>query len=191
MLGLGKTGLVEVLEKATTVGGTFFAPPNEAFKKLGPGINAFLFSSRGEKYLKALLEYHVVSNQTLYSNAYYGPSKSDIEMKSDKKVGSKAGRYLHFDLPTLLEDKALAVDVTRFGPWVTIRINGFGVVVVQDGIAKDGVLQVVNSVLIPPKKAGMAQTLQYWNGQEMSVEEFKERLSPLVSEDSDDYKLDL
>jgi len=191
LLGLGKTGLVETLEKATTVGGTFFAPPNGAFKKLGPGINAFLFSKHGEKYLKALLEYHVVANQTLYSNAYYGPSKSDIELKSDKRVGVDAGRYFHFDLPTLLEDKALAVDVTRFGPWITIKINGFGRVVVQDGIAKDGVLQVVNSVLIPPKKVGMAQTLEHWDGKEMSVEDLKERLSPFILDDAEEYKLDL
>lgn len=195
LLGLGKTGLVETLEKATTVGGTFFAPPNGAFKKLGPGINAFLFSKRGEKYLKALLEYHVVANQTLYSNAYYGPSKSDINMEVNKAAESEAGtlhapKYFHFDLPTLLDEKSLAVDVTRFGPWVTITINGFGSVAVQDGVAKDGVIQVVNRVLIPPKTAS-AGTLEHWNGQELSVEDLMARLTPFLSGKSDEYKLDL
>lgn len=53
------------------IGGTIFAPSNFAFQRLGPKINGFLFSSYGRRYLKALLEYHVVANQTLYSDAYY------------------------------------------------------------------------------------------------------------------------
>lgn len=48
-----------------------FAPSNFAFQKLPAKITAFLFSSYGLKYLKALLKYHVVANQTLYSDAYY------------------------------------------------------------------------------------------------------------------------
>jgi len=71
-LGLAKTGLLKALNDSSIhEGGTIFAPSNFAFAKLGPRINAFLFSSHGEKYLKALLKYHVVSNQTLYSDAYY------------------------------------------------------------------------------------------------------------------------
>ena len=71
-LGLEKTGLFETINDTSThVGGTLFAPSNWAFQKLGPKINAFLFSKYGQKYLKALLAYHVVANQTLYSDAYY------------------------------------------------------------------------------------------------------------------------
>ena len=74
-LGLVKTGLFDGLNDTSThVGGTVFAPSNFAFQKLGPRINGFLFSSYGQKYLKALLKYHLVANQTLYSDAYY---KSD------------------------------------------------------------------------------------------------------------------
>jgi uncharacterized surface protein with fasciclin (FAS1) repeats len=193
LFGLGKTGLIEELADATTVGGTFFAPPNGAFKKLGPRISAFLFSKFGEKYLKALLKYHVVANQTLYSNAYYGPAKSEIRVKAEEDVGADAVPYYHFDLPTLLDDKALAVDVTRFGPFITIKINGFTRVIVSDGITKDGVVQVVNNVLIPPKKAAGVES-EDWRGEEMSVEEFKERLGPFVvegSEGSEESKFDL
>lgn len=74
-LGLGKTGLIHALNDTSNhVGGTIFAPSNFAFRKLGPRINAFLFSRYGQKYLKALLKYHVVANQTLYSDAYYDKS---------------------------------------------------------------------------------------------------------------------
>ena len=188
LLGLGKTGLLSALNETSTsnTGGTFFAPPNSAFKKLGPKIIAFLFSPYGAKYLKALLEYHVVANQTLYSNAYYGPTAASV--KGADSVEADAVPYFHFDLPTLLEDKSLAVDVTRYGPFISIKINGFVRVVVQDGLAKDGVIQVVSNVLIPPKQASGAEA-QYWNGEEMSVEELTERLDPYVEYDG--WKVDL
>ena len=71
-LGLTKTGLFSVINDTTNhAGGTLFAPSNFAFQRLGPKINGFLFSKYGQKYLKALLEYHVVANRTLYSDAYY------------------------------------------------------------------------------------------------------------------------
>ena len=77
-LGLTKTGLLPVINDTSAhVGGTVFAPSNFAFQKLGPKINGFLFSSYGQKYLKALLEYHVVANQTLYSDAYYAVDSVD------------------------------------------------------------------------------------------------------------------
>jgi uncharacterized surface protein with fasciclin (FAS1) repeats len=194
-LGLGKTGLLETLNSTAHAGGTFFAPSNTAFKKLGPKINAFLFSPFGAKYLKALLEYHVVANQTLYSNTYYPPPSSSATTKSLDDVKTAHPPYVHLDLPTLLEDKSLAVDVTRYGPFISIKINGFTRVVVQDGLAKDGVIQVVSSVLIPPKSPGGpgAQDLEYWNGEEMSVEELKERLGSFVSgeEQAEDPKIDL
>ena len=66
-----KTGLYQHLEDAPHKGSTFFAPSNFAFQKLGPKANAFLFSKYGQKYLTALLKYHVVLDQTLYSNALY------------------------------------------------------------------------------------------------------------------------
>lgn len=167
-LGLERTGLSEKLNTTDHAGGTFFAPSNFAFRKLGPKINAFLFSKYGEKYLKALLEYHVVAGQTLYSDAFYKGAESETVIPK--------GLY-HVDLPTLLDDRSLSVDVARYGPFITIKINGFARVTVQDGIAKDGVIQIVGDVLVPPKKLGAEDV---YEGGEMDVEEFKERLEPLV-----------
>jgi uncharacterized surface protein with fasciclin (FAS1) repeats len=155
-------------------GGTFFAPSNFAFKKLGPKVNAFLFSSYGQKYLKALLKYHIVVNQTLYTDAFYDASKKHDD---DEKAAGRPGNY-HYDLPTVLDDKYLAIDVARYGPFVEIRINAFARVTVHDGIASDAVIQVVSDVLIPPKNANGEQVM--WQGEELSVEEFKERLEPFA-----------
>jgi uncharacterized surface protein with fasciclin (FAS1) repeats len=192
-LGLTTTGLLETLNSTAHAGGTFFAPSNFAFKKLGPKINGFLFSKFGAKYLKALLEYHVVANQTLYSNTFYGPTDSKHVKTLDEQKNLMRPPYVHLDLPTLLEGKDLAIDLTRYGPFISFKINGFVRVVAQDGLAKDGVIQVVSDVLIPPKSpGGPPAAADYWNGQEMSVEEFIERMGPLVKGDaSEEWKLDL
>jgi uncharacterized surface protein with fasciclin (FAS1) repeats len=168
-LGLYKTGLFEGIEKSNHTGGTLFAPSNFAFKKLGPKINAFLFSSYGEKYLKALLKYHIVANQTLYSDAYYGSSSEDVEGKDIPKG------HFHVDLQTLLEDKSLSIDVARYGGLIDMKINGFTSVAVQDGVAKDGVIHVLSSVLIPPKTPGGAAEEA---SEDMEVEELMARLIP-------------
>ena len=77
-LGLTKTGLLPIINDTSNhYGGTLFAPSNFAFQKLPTKITAFLFSSYGQKYLKALLQYHAVVNQTLYSDSYYAASSVD------------------------------------------------------------------------------------------------------------------
>jgi len=174
-LGLGKTDLLDKLNTTHHAGGTFFAPSNFAFQKLGPRVNAFLFSKYGEKYLKALLEYHVVPDNTLYSDAYY---KADTGKKEDVSEET-AGGYFHVDLPTLLKDRNLSIDIARYGGFISIKINGFSSVSVQDGVAEDGVLHVVSSVLIPPKQVGGGEEELYQGG-EISVEELKQRLQPFV-----------
>lgn len=177
-LALHKTGMFEKLNNTDYPhsGGTLFAPSNFAFQKLGPKVNAFLFSSYGQKYLKALLKYHIVVNQTLYTDAFFDSSKKHDD-GDDDKVAGRPGNH-HYDLPTVLGDKYLAVDVARYGPFVEMRINAFSRVTVHDGVASDAVIQVVSDVLIPPKSSGDQMVM--WQGEELSVEEFKERLEPFA-----------
>jgi uncharacterized surface protein with fasciclin (FAS1) repeats len=175
-LALTKTGLGEALAQSSYTGGTLFAPTNFAFKKLGPRINAFLFSKYGEKYLKALLKYHIVANQTLYSDAFY-PAADAASKDVDSATIPKG--VFHVDLPTLLTSKSLSIDVARYGALINIRINGYTDVAVADGIAKDGVIHIPRSVLIPPKAPGGAAYM----GEELSLEDFKERFGDLVDEE--------
>ncbi len=150
-----------------------------AFKKLGPKINAFLFSKYGEKYLKALLKYHVVANETLYSDAFY-KAKDSQELFDDISVEAIPKGRFHVDLPTLLDGKSLSIDIARFGGLITMKINGFGSVAVQDGLASDGVIHVVSNVLIPPKTPGGTAS----QDEELTVEDLKERLDAHVEEKS-------
>ena len=48
-----------------------------------------------------------------------------------------------------------------------------------DGITKDGVLHVVSNVIIPPKKLGSGE-LSMYKGEELTIEDLKERLEPFV-----------
>ncbi|KAK0718818.1 FAS1 domain-containing protein [Apiosordaria backusii] len=162
-------------------GGTLFAPTNSAFRRLGPKANAFLFSPHGLKYLKALLKYHFVVDQTLYSDAFYGEEK-DEQIVKERVSG---GKYWHVDLATLLDDKAIAVDVKRWKGWVSIVLNGFTRVVFQDGVAGDGVVQVVGKVLIPPhehhgKPHGEDED------RDIEVEELKARLERFVEKEKEE-----
>ncbi len=78
-----------------------------------------------------------------------------------------------------MSDKSLSIDVARYGRYIEIKINGFSTVTIEDGIASDGVIHVVSNVLIPPK--AVDRGVQHWDGGEMTVEEFKERLEPLIN----------
>lgn len=72
----------------------------------------------------------------------------------------------------------MSIDVARYGRFIRIKINGFSTVTIEDGIARDGVIQVVSNVLIPPKQVGGME--QQWQGDEMSEEDLMERLEPFV-----------
>lgn len=170
-LAVETTGLGDELDELVFEGGTFFTPTNRAFTRLGPRANAFLFSDHGKKYLKALIKYAIVANETLYSDAYYKGDDGDEIRSKD---------YWHVDLPSLLDDKPISVDIERWKGWVSIVANGYTHVSVQDVLARDGVLQVVNSVLFPPRRDGRHGVLVEGEEREWEVEEIVERLEPYV-----------
>ena len=64
-----------------------------------------------------------------------------------------------------------------------MNVNGFNRVAVQNVVAEDGVIHVMTSVIIPPKKLADLEELEYWDGEEITVEELTERLDPFVGED--------
>ncbi|KAL3444729.1 FAS1 domain-containing protein [Aspergillus insuetus] len=176
-LGLYKTTLASALNttaKDTGKGFTIFAPTNSAFAHLGLKINAFLFSPPGLKYLRGLLKYHIVPEHTLYSDVLY------TEHGEVKPFGVRGAT--HLDLPTLLGDRTLAVDVVHLGPYVSFRVNGGQRVAFADILAKDGVIHALDHVLIPPRR------LQGTSGEEgkLTIEELVERLEPWVEEDVED-----
>lgn len=177
LLAFDKTDFTSFIHGQVLNGSTIFAPDNRAFQRLGPGANAFLFNTEtGLKYLKAILKYHVVANETVYSDAYYS---SGAEAQDDVGRG-----HFHLDLPTLLGDKRIAVDVARWAGFIRVKINGYIPITVQDGIAKNGVIHVPANVLIPPHKHHKGSDESSVTG-EISVEELKERLAGYVEDEEE------
>lgn len=165
-----------------TTGTTMFAPSNIAWAKLGPRANAFLFNTeKGLKILKALLKYQISINETLYSDAYYRRKDGKKHKKGDDV---EEEGYYQVDLPSLFKDKPLRVDVvTRAGgSLVFLKVNGYVNVVVQDGVAKNGVVHVVDNVPIPPGKCGHGKKDVYEGG-EIEVEDLVARVECLMEDE--------
>lgn len=74
---LAQTNFAEELSSAFHLGGTFFAPVDEAFEALGPDVLDFLQSSKGVSYLKKLLRYHASPGETLFSSMFYHGENRD------------------------------------------------------------------------------------------------------------------
>lgn len=180
LLAYDKTNFTSFIHGIEMVGSTVFAPDNAAFAKLGPAANAFLFNTeKGLGYLKALLKYHIVPDETVYSDAYYSSGTDEITLPQDD-----VGRgHKHLDVPTLLGDKNMAIDIARYGPVVHVKVNGYISMKVQDAIAKNGVVHLPSSVLIPPHKEGEHA---YDADSEISVEELMARLDGHVEKPAGD-----
>ncbi|KAJ6437442.1 fasciclin domain-containing protein [Purpureocillium lavendulum] len=170
LLAYEKTDFVKFIHGVKMTGSTVFAPSNGAFERLGPRANAFLFNTeKGLKYLKALLKYHIAPNATLYSDAFYDKTGSDDKVD--------AAETEHYDLGTLLGKARVSVDIARLGGFSAIRINGFAHVSVRDGLAKNGVIQVVDKVLIPQHKHHKGHSDDV---KDIDVEDLVTRLEPYV-----------
>jgi len=174
-LVLEKTGLAATLNSTPSTGGTFFAPTNRAWTRLPPVINAWLFSEKGLPVLEKLLRYHISANQTLYTDAFYGSSEGNIISEFQTLDTDEDGKFdwgveepyletearlsvlesdVHVDLPSMLNDLPLAVDIKRF--WFAghrhMIVNRKVHVGMTDVLAKDGVVQVVGRLVFPPCK---------------------------------------
>ena len=177
---LGHADLTKDICSASFVGATVFAPSNWAFQQLGDEINAFLFSKDGKKYLRALLEYHIVTKQTLYSNAFYNASLQVSDMEKDSWAGDFPKGFIHFDLPTLASNNSIGVDIARYGGLILMMVERSAMVEKQDIIGDDGVVHAVDRVLIPAKHPH-PPVLNQKDPKSLSVEELKESLAAFVN----------
>lgn len=105
--------------------------------------------------------------RVVYSDEYYGHGDGE-----GVEGGGHHDEYWHVDVPSLLGERPLAVDVRRWKGLVGMTVNGRHRVVVRDGVARDGVVQVLGRVLIPPRREGDEGGVEG----EIEVEELVERL---------------
>ena len=151
---------------------TLFVPGNVAFAKIPLGINAFLFSPRGRRILTKLVEYHISPNHTFYTDSIWSSSHPLAEEDDDISTFPHIPRWKkqHFNttLPTLIGKNAtLRIDEFKLGPIVKIAINHRpGGVIVNDVLAYDGVIQVVDRIILPPRRRCRHGHQGYEHGEE-------------------------
>lgn len=107
--------------------------------------------------MRSLMEYHIVVNQTLYSDVLYQDGKT-------KGLFSGSGHAV-VEMKTV-EGRKVHVDVEE-----VMRVNGVGVVI-ADLAARDGSVLVLERVLLPPHKLK-----NKYFGEEDEMEELVERLN--------------
>lgn len=103
---------------------TVFAPTNEAFKKLDPAVLADLLKPENKAKLAAVLKYHVVPG----------------------KIASADAKGADVDLTTL-NGAVVKVD----GKGAVVKV-GEATVTKADIIASNGVIHVIDTVILPPEK---------------------------------------
>ena len=110
-------GLVPTLKGAGPF--TVFAPTDEAFEKLPPGVVADLLKPENKAKLQGVLTYHVVSGKVLASDV--------VNLKSAKSV----------------QGQSLTID-TKAG----VKVDGANVVTTDIG-CRNGVIHVIDAVMLP------------------------------------------
>jgi uncharacterized surface protein with fasciclin (FAS1) repeats len=120
-------GLVDTLSGAGPF--TVFAPTNEAFEKLPPGTVDSLLKPENKDQLVKVLTYHVVAGRL--------SAKDLIAM-------AKTGGSL-----TTVEGEPLKVEVAHGKVTLTDAHGGQSVVTIADVYQSNGVIHVVNAVLLP------------------------------------------
>ncbi|KAJ5096803.1 hypothetical protein N7456_007524 [Penicillium angulare] len=159
---LSRTDLESQFDTSSRRGGTTFVPTNNAFRTMGPVVNAYLFSPEGEECLRSILRYHILPGKTVYSDVVYGDQEdmdefSEIEVyEKDKDAKWRPRRYpvVRVDAQTLLDGQGMNLHLRRREMVSKMRVNGFWEPRVVDVLAGDGVIHVLDRVLFPPKVAG-------------------------------------
>ncbi|MEO8886429.1 MAG: fasciclin domain-containing protein [Mucilaginibacter sp.] len=123
-------GLVETLESAGPF--TVFAPTNEAFDKLPAGTVATLVKPENKATLTKILTYHVVAGKL---------SAADLMAKIKEGKGSTELKTVQGGALWVKQDgkKLYLVDEKGGKSWITIA----------DVFQSNGVIHVVNAVLMP------------------------------------------
>jgi uncharacterized surface protein with fasciclin (FAS1) repeats len=157
---------------------------------LGQKVNAFLFGPGGRSYLKALLAYHIVANETLFSDVHF-PTRNGEQIVLDTQSASN-----QIFLPTMARGCNISASSIRQSDSVRriISINDEWKVSRPDIVVMDGVVHGMDSVLLPPTMNGEGQLEKqqnWWSvvsrslhiGGGITVEELMERLQPLIDRD--------
>merc|ERR1712151_299168 len=126
---LAAANLVSALEGAGPF--TVFAPSNAAFGKIPSAELGRMLEPENVKELAGILKYHVVSGAAVYSK--------DLQAAQDVET---------------LQGQVVSITSSADG----VIINGNSKVILADNAATNGVVHIVDTVLMPPKPTTTAAT---------------------------------
>ncbi len=106
---------------------TVFAPTDDAFAKLPKKTVASLTDPKNKATLAAILKYHILKGKVMAADVMKLKSGSEVETLSGDKI---------------------KVTINKGG----VFLNGKAKVVKTDIAADNGVIHVIDTVLLPPKK---------------------------------------
>ena len=124
-------GLVDALKGEGPF--TVFAPTDAAFKaleKAKPGTIATLLKPENKEMLKSILLYHVVKGKVMAADVMKLPKKAMVETLNGAKISVKVGKK-----GVVLNPKTNKANVVK-----------------TDIAASNGVIHVIDAVILPPAK---------------------------------------
>ncbi|KAK9712375.1 hypothetical protein K7432_007193 [Basidiobolus ranarum] len=137
---LSDTRLFKTIESKRGITG--FLPTNNAFRSLGCRNLKYLFSSKGEEDLERLLEYHF-SPKIVYTTELNQKYRF-VDMNEPQQYSRE------IEIPTLLGNERISLKAKRLQSGrVRVKVNDYANVIYDDAITENGVLHVIDSVLIP------------------------------------------
>lgn len=107
---------------------TVFAPTDEAFAALPEGTVESLLKPENREQLKSILLYHVVAGKIMAADIGSGAQPATLQGETIDVVGSDSG----------------------------VTVNGANVVA-ADVVASNGVIHVIDAVILPPAKSASAE----------------------------------
>ena len=153
------SGVESILASGDIKGKTILAPHNAAFEALGREMLEFLFNTdEGRPHLRDMLKLHILPNTTFFSNFIWPKNDTGARQTSETPIRKIKGKITQ-QVPSMLggpddATKQVSVTVARCNGLISMVVNDQAKVVKQDLAAMDGVVQVLDAVLVSPGGPG-------------------------------------
>jgi len=137
----------ELVDTLKSAGLTVFAPTNEAFAALPDDVLTYLLKPEGKATLVGILSYHVVPDQVAAKDIPFGYPYAS----GDKAPVPENG---NFRLISNVEGTPLKVVSSNGKIMVGGKMGEFRTVISPDNLATNGVVHLIDGVMLPVKEAG-------------------------------------
>lgn len=173
------SGLASACITTEIKGRTIFAPSDSAFGTFGWSTLDFLFrTAEGQPYPNALVRRHLCPGITFFSNCIWPKNNNGVRVTSEDEPRMIKGNQVQ-RIPTMLvvdgEADMLDVRIGRCNRLISLEVDGTAKVVVQDLAASDGVVHIIDRLLLL-----LGAKTEEAEDDDAKFEAFKARMRPYV-----------